>query len=213
MRRPITCSILSLALAAAGCALPKAPAERIVRVKALADQDLREKDPRWRESVRGVLEAASDYFEREFSIRFAVTTVEPWTAQARTPFTAALLAELKRTLPLGELRREHDLVVAFTGQPVHVLSGRARVDRIGNCEEGLANYVVASLGGPFRYAGPYSEPNLDLLALIHELAHVFGAEHVEDPSSLMHDPFDYRTELDRRNRRVIESNKFCPFAR
>ena len=49
--------------------------------------------------------------------------------------------------------------------------------------------------------------------LIHELGHIFGAEHVEDINSLMHEDFGYRTEFDAKNRAVIKKNRTCPFAK
>ncbi len=54
---------------------------------------------------------------------------------------------------------------------------------------------------------------LDAIALIHEIGHVFGAEHVTDTTSIMHEHFDYRTEFDVKNRAVILENRNCPFAK
>jgi len=72
--------------------------------------------------------------------------------------------------------------------------------------------VVSFVSELFRYRGWDPEPELDLLALIHELAHIFGAEHTQDTRSIMHEGFGYRTGLDQKNRDVIMKNKFCPFA-
>jgi len=49
--------------------------------------------------------------------------------------------------------------------------------------------------------------------LVHELGHVFGAEHVEDTNSIMHEEFGYRTEFDAKNRAVIQKNRLCAFAK
>jgi predicted Zn-dependent protease len=49
--------------------------------------------------------------------------------------------------------------------------------------------------------------------LIHELGHIFGAEHVDDVQSIMHEDFGYRTEFDQKNRAVIQKNRLCPFAK
>ena len=46
-----------------------------MRVKALADPRLREGNPRWAEEVGGLVEAASDYFEREFGVRLLTRKV------------------------------------------------------------------------------------------------------------------------------------------
>ena len=62
----------------------------------------------------------------------------------------------------------------------------------------LGNYVVTPVNKPFRYAGAHAEPEPDVIALIHELAHIFGAEHVDDRASIMHEDLGYRTEFDAR---------------
>lgn len=212
--RQITCFILSLALLSS-CSLfrPAAP-QRVVRVKALADPKLREDHPRWAEEVRGLMEAASDYFEREFGIRLATRKVAPWPLQDRIPSTPSLMARLKAEVPLRDAEGSYDLVVAFTGERVNIyLGGRARADRIGNCKEGLGNYLVSSVSAPFHYRGPDVEPQLDVVALIHELGHIFGAEHVQDTGSIMNENFDYRSEFDKKNREIILKNKFCPFGK
>jgi len=183
-------------------------------VKALADPRLREEHPRWEEEVRGLVEAASDYFERELGIRFVTQRVAPWPLKDKIPSTPALMSRLKTEIPLRDAEGSYDLVIAFTGERVNVyFGGRARVDRIGNCREGLGNYLVSSVSAPFRYGGPYAEPEWDVVALIHELGHIFGAEHTQDINSLMHENFDYRTEFDKKNREIILKNKFCPFGK
>jgi len=186
---------------------------RIVRVKALADPALRERNPNWDEEIRGLVEAASDYFEQEFGIRFVTQSTAPWPVKEQLASTAGLLVRLKKEFPHNQKDPRFDLIIAFTAEPVDpYVGGRARVDRIGNCEEGLASYIVTYVSTPFRYAGYELEPKIDVIALIHELGHVFGAQHTQDTHSLMHANFDYRTEFDMKNRSVILKNRMCPFA-
>jgi len=218
MRPRITCSILSLLtllpFILTSCALtePAAPM-RTVRVKVVADARFREKDPRWADSARGLVEAASDFYEREFGIKFVTDTVRPWSLDESTPLTSVMLTQLKKAVPLGDKDGSYDLVIAFTGEQVNRFRGRARVDRVGNCKDGLGNYVVTYVSRPFLYRGPLEEPERDVVALIHELGHIFGAEHVQDPLSIMHEQFDYRADFDARSREIIQKNKFCPFAK
>ena len=211
--RRIACFILSFLLASSCTPLvPRAP-ERTVRVKILADPKLQEENFYWVEGVRGMLEAASDYFEQEFGIRLVILKIAPWPEGKGISSTALLLSRLKTQFPLKDPEGSYDLIIALTGEWVNVYRARARVDRIGNCQEGLGNYIVNSVSEPLSHRGANGEPTFDFVALIHELGHIFGAEHVQDIGSIMHEDFDFRTEFDQKNRQIILKNKFCPFAK
>lgn len=187
---------------------------RIVRVKALADPAFRERNPGWDQEVRGLVEASSDYFEREFAIRLVTQSTAPWPVKDRIASTAGLLARLKKDFPRNQEDHGVDLIIVFTAERINnYVGGRARVDRIGNCQEGLGNYIVTYVSSLYRYTGFDPEPNIDIIALVHELGHIFGAEHTEDTRSLMHANFDYRAEFDMKNRSVILKNRTCPFAK
>jgi hypothetical protein len=188
--------------------------QRIVRVQVLGDVSFRARNPNWREEARGLIESASDYYEREFNIRFVTQSVFAFPEKDRVRSTPELLARVKRQFGT-EPSNDYDVIVTFTGEGVSriLTTGRPRVDRIGSCSQGLARYVVVPIAKIFHYSGANDEPEFDVIALIHELAHVFGAEHVDDTSSIMHEEFGYRTEFDAKNRAVIEHNRFCAFAR
>jgi hypothetical protein len=212
-RQRITCSILS-ALLLASCALFESePPLQIIRVKALADPSFRARNPRWQDELRGRVEAASDYFAREFAIRFVTQSVAAWPVQERIRSTPALIAKLKNDFPKNN--PDYDLIIAFTAEELsrYTVDGRPRVDRIGDCRDGLGNYVVTSANKIFRYTGVQNDPDNDTLTLVHELGHIFGAEHVQDARSIMNEDFDYRAEFDMKNRSVILKNKNCPFAK
>ncbi|HXG52036.1 MAG TPA: M12 family metallo-peptidase [candidate division Zixibacteria bacterium] len=212
-RRRTICCILSAALLSSCAAVGPEPRHRVVRVKALASPGLRERNPRWPEEVRGLVEAASDYYEREFGIRLITESAAAWPGEP-VASTLELLSRLKREFSPRKSAGRYDIVIAFTAEAGsrYFRSGRPRVDRIGNCREGLGRYVVAPVTEPFRYTGIRDEPKYDVAVLIHELGHVFGAEHVDDPSSVMHERFEYRSEFDMKNRNVILKNRECPFA-
>ena len=186
-----------------------------MRVKALADVSFRARNSRWPDEARGLIEAASDYYEREFGIRFIAQSAVPWPAEERIRSTVDLLARVEQDFPSQKKDGSYDLIVVFTAEGLsqYFVAGRPRVDRIGNCQQGLGNYVVTPVNKPFRYAGAHAEPEPDIITLIHELAHIFGAEHVEDRASIMHEDLGYRTEFDDMNRSIIAKNKLCPFAR
>jgi hypothetical protein len=186
--------------------------ERVVRVKVLADPSLRGRNPRWHDEVRGLVEAASDHFEKEFGIRFVTAKVSAWPETAKISSTRLLLNRLMEEVPLHDGDDDYDVVIAFTAEPVNIyVGGRARVDRVGDCRQGLGNYVVSAVFTRFDYQGRLAEPSLDVIALVHELGHIFGARHNREPGSIMHEDFDYRSEFDKTSREVILGNKFCPF--
>lgn len=212
--RPTICCILSIFLLASCSIIANDAPRRIVRIKALADPALRERNPRWADEVRGLIEASSDYFENEFGVRFVTQTAAPWPSQGKISSTAGLLARLKQDFPLDGKAENYDLIVAFTAESVNSYAGgRGRVDRIGDCQRGLGSYVVSYVSRPFHYTGATAEPSIDVIALIHELGHIFGAEHIADTQSIMNENFDYRSQFDMKNRNVILRNRNCPFAK
>jgi hypothetical protein len=214
-RPRIICFILSAFLSTSCAVLSDAPPKRVVRVKVLADPTLRGGNSGWDKEVRGLVEAASDYYEREFDIRFVTQSTVAWPAQEKVPSTAELLARLKREFPLARKDNDYDMIIAFTAGSAsrYIRAGRPRVDRIGNCRDGLGYYVVVPVRDAFQYTGASGELAYDTVVLIHELGHVFGAEHVKDTQSVMNEDFDYRTEFDMKNRNIILRNRNCPFAK
>ncbi len=214
-RRLIICSILS-ALALGSCSLldPGTP-QRVVQVKVLADVPFRNRNPRWEDEARGLIEATSDYYEREFDIRLLTRSVTPWPQGERLPSTPEILSQLQKDFPLQAKNEDYDLIIVFTAERAsrYLAAGRPRVDRIGNCAQGLGSYIVAPMNAVFHYEGPNAEPTMEVMTLVHELGHVFGAEHVNDRQSIMHEDFGYRTEFDAKNRAVIEKNRSCAFAK
>ena len=209
-RRPTSCFILSLVLLSGCAVLRDAPPVRTVGVRVLADSKLRAKDPHWRETAAGLVRAASDFYEREFDLKLAPVAVEPWDFDEETPLVSTLLKSLMQKYPPGG--GNYDVTVGLTGQRVAFYSGGRGLALLGNCDKGLGDYLVSSVTQPYNYTGGRSEPTLDVVALVHEFGHIFGAEHTEDTESIMHVPFDYRSDFDPKNRAIIKKNRLCPFA-
>ncbi len=184
---------------------------RVVRVKLVADPALRQADAGWRDTARNLLRAASDYYEERFGIRLAHQATEPWRIAGTTTSSVILMKRLKRSYPRAGGRELHDVVIGLTRQPLDFYKGgRARADRFGNCTQGLGNYIVSHVGDSFSYDN--RELTHDVVALIHEMGHLFGAVHTDDPESVMHRDFDLRTGFDTPNLTVVMKNRFCPFA-
>ena len=212
-RRRIICSILSLLLSSCSLVRPPLP-ERTVKVKILADSSVTKNDRRWLDEIDQKFAAAADFFEREFGIRLIADKIQSWPLERKVTSTVELLRDLKQHAPLSDKEDSYDIVIGFTALPGRIRSGHGRVDEIGNCRDGLGNYVAISATETLRSSDRESLlGNSDVLTLIHELGHLFGAEHVDDRSSLMAVHFKPFTDFDPKNREIILNNKFCRFRR
>ncbi len=122
----------------------------------------RNRNPRWEDEARGLIEAASDYYEREFDIRLLTRSVSPWPEIERIPSTPELLTKLQKDFPVQAKTDDYDLIVAFTAESVsrYFVAGRPRVDRIGNCAQGLSSYIVVPVSTVFHYNGPQCRTRL-----------------------------------------------------
>lgn len=209
--------ISSFVLLLSSCALFPPSQEtplRLVHVKVLADSTLRKGNDYWRKTVEGLLDATSDYIENEFGIRLLVKTIAPWPLVERSSNTRVLLSRLQEEVPLTHAGQKYDLIIGLTGEHVDPYNdGHGRVDHIGNCRQGLGNYIVSSVTVPYADLGQDSGLEWDVVVLIHEMGHIFGATHNYDPKSIMNRDLEYRIEFDRWNREVILKNKFCPFGK
>ncbi len=212
MLRPTICFILSL-VAAPSCALqsPATP-ERLVKVKLVVDHRVRDTNVNWRNDILRKFSAAADFFEDEFGIRFVVAGIQPWTFQEPATSTGELLKLLKKQVPLNDGRERFDMMIGFTKLPGRIMPGHARVDEIGDCVNGLGNYIALSVTETGRYfEDDRSHSDRDEQTLIHEIGHIFGADHVNDRDSIMAVYFRPYTNFDKKNRDVIFKNKFCAF--
>jgi hypothetical protein len=104
-RRLIICCTLSVLLLSSCTLLVDEKPQRVVRVKALADPAFRERNPRWDEEVRGLVQAASDYYEKEFGVRFITQSTAAWPQTERFSSTAAVLVRLNKPSRSGKIRK------------------------------------------------------------------------------------------------------------
>ena len=181
-------------------------------MKILADSSIRQDDRRWHDEIEQKFAAAADFFEREFGIRLVAQKIQPWPLERKVRSTAEFLRDLKQHVPLSDKEGSYDIVIGFTALPGRISPGHGRVDEIGNCRDGLGNYIAISATETLRSGERESLlGNSDILTLIHELGHLFGAEHVDDRRSIMAVHFNPFTDFDPKNRETILNNKFCPF--
>jgi len=102
--------------------------------------------------------------------------------------------------------------LTFLARPIGGILLGTYADRYGRKASLLLSIAMMTLGTLAGYTPPQVAACLQRV-VVHELGHVFGAEHVEDTTSLMNENFGYRTEFDARNRAVIRKNRSCPFAK
>ena len=184
---------------------------RNVRVRVVADPAFREAIPQWYATASDLLDATSEYWEERFGVRLVPAAIEPWPLEQTTSSSVVLMELLQQTYPRRNGSPSADIVIGLTKQQVNFYGGgRARADRIGNCPEGLGTYIVSYVGEPFTHSG--DDINHDVLALVHEMGHLFGATHTTDRDSVMNGNFAFRSDFDRENTAVVLKNRLCAFA-
>ncbi len=145
---------------------------REIRVRIACDEEWRAQKG-WEKTARERLAAASAVYEKEFGIRWKAVDVVEWTSDDAAPSLDVLIHQAEREVPHADV----DVLLTFSGQ----MRGTG-ADR---------DYAAAGLG---RYYGPSAivrqverdgGPSWYVSSLVHELGHVLGAWHSEDPGSVM----------------------------
>jgi hypothetical protein len=152
---------------------------RVIKVLAVADRTYQRIVDDWQERIRKAVRGASEFYETNFGLRFVVADIQALdyrgldnTVQERWEY----LLELSPG--------EADLLIAFIGFGDYDLAEDGPV-RVGHLGRGMhfGQHVMVS-GERFVH------PNRDRAVLIHELAHLFGAFHVQSPRSVMQRSID-----------------------
>ena len=140
------------------------PPVREITFKVLADEEFRQ-DPGWQAKAGEAVRFVSDEFEKAFGIRFVIKDFAGWTS----PDSLRSLELMAEDLDTKAPRTECDVLLAMSAQ--------------------------TNLSGPYSGYSAYKQalvivkvlPNLSSLELLlkHELAHLFGAVHVDNAASIM----------------------------
>jgi tetratricopeptide (TPR) repeat protein len=146
---------------------------RLLRVRVAADDELRE-GAGWEATAAEHLRFASDYLEASFAIRLQVAETVTWESDDRGLGLGDLVDELQEEIPLDDV----DVVIGLSAQ-------RPRSGKLSKYV-GLPTGLTPSLGRVCMVRVLPEDENYDLrLALIHEIAHLFGAFHVAQQDSIM----------------------------
>lgn len=150
---------------------------RVLRIRPAADEEFRERAD-WRDVIAEHLTFASSFYGKSFDIRFEPVEAVEWESD-----DAASLGELVDRLEDEVSFEGVDVVIGFTAQRPN----RGKLSKYVPLPWGL----TPCLGRVSVVRAMLDDASYDLhLALIHEIAHLFGAFHVWDPSFVMRETVD-----------------------
>jgi hypothetical protein len=146
---------------------------RVLRIRACADDEMRERGG-WAEEIQEHLAFASGIFESTFGIRFRVDEVVEWDTDDEGQGLGDLVDELEGDIPVTGV----DVAVGFSAQDPR----RGKLSKYVALPWGL----TPSLGRVSMIRAMVDDESYDLhLAVVHEIAHLFGAFHVARQDSVM----------------------------
>lgn len=158
---------------------------RDITIKLAADEEFR-KDAGWREKVKSFLDLASSDFKAWFGIRFSIQKYEDWTSDNSLRSLDLLADHLAATVNKDSC----DILLAFIGQR----HPQEKYDGFSLFYEGIILLLDSG------------DTEAMVHTLYHELAHVFGAVHVNTPNSVM-DIYRRGDRVDPLNSEIILLNK------
>lgn len=141
---------------------------RKVYVKVAADEEYR-RMPFWKTIIKGDIRKASKAFKEQSGIEFVITGFEKWDSNDKIRQIGATLSELKHEVSPGK----NDMVFGFTGQRYAGFRDGALLPILGRADGiGRGRYIIVTDETDYKH-------------LMHEGAHLFGAEHVPGFRSIM----------------------------
>jgi tetratricopeptide (TPR) repeat protein len=154
-------------------------------VLVVADEEFR-RDSDWKSKIEEVLEPASSYLETTLGLRLAALESRDWTSNDALSSVEMLAEDLVANID----KEPSDIVVAFTDQ-------KNLETRHNGCSLFKEGIIV------LKRADEIAEM---VRSLNHEIGHLFGAVHVEDPESLM-DIFSRGDDFDAKNIELVRLNR------
>jgi len=140
------------------------PSPRILRIRVLGDVEFRQ-DADWKSRAEQAVHAASDDFQRLFDIGLSIEAFEAWESPASLRSLDLLAFDLEAKVN----KAGADVLLAFTARKT-----------LGKKYSG---YTLARSG--VIVLQDDEDPSRLAKVLKHESAHLFGAVHLEEESSLM----------------------------
>lgn len=161
---------------------------RVVQVTCVVDADITA-DPRWEAKLRGRLGKCSDAFREQFGIEFQIVDLIRWQPPSDPDFDRQIAA-LKEAL--GPRRPELAIGFILEKLPINPVDYAAQAGQLwtgyGCPHSGaylLARDFLFEYGTGDRVTQWSLPAGTAAETLTHEMGHMFGALHSEDPNSVM----------------------------
>ncbi len=139
--------------------------------------------------------AVDEVFQREAGLRLRVE-YEPWRGPAEGADVRSTLAELRSSIPAGDA-----IVLAFVPRSDRLAP--TLFDESFGLADPFGQHAVVSCG---------TDGTISATTLSHELAHLFGAVHVRDRSSVMYRAMEFDARFfDSLNRRILRATRERPW--
>lgn len=139
--------------------------------------------------------SAIQKFRKEFGIELVIVGLEKWN-----PGSNKFNAD-KELIRLESVTRKSNLMIAFTSNPFFI-------NEVVNID-GESLIVEMSIGGLAVILGNYTIVGIEEkseIFLIHELGHIFGADHSLNPNSVMYRDGPTTSNFDNKSKKAIFAN-------
>lgn len=161
--------------------------------------------PNWRANFERRLAYASRIFEIEFRIKFVPVKWYEWPTVSERETTLILIEDLMSRYPLGDV----DVMIGLSRMPGKNLKGMMDprdLDMLGQARP-FSGYLV------LRYPTEKLYKIQEETVLTHELAHLFGAIHTGDATSIMYPVVERQlpSRFDRENHEIIMQTRAMNF--
>ncbi len=163
------------------------PPPRVIEVNIAADQFYTRSNPRWREDIEKAIRKTNEvYGNLPKPITFKIKEIKIWNA------TTNLMDKLILEIEALSFSEKVPIVLGFTGQETECVDeNNGRLSACVGLATFLGNSAVVSKnkGDNWPQSMRNSTPEEQASIVIHEVGHIFGAEHVDDIDSYMHESY------------------------
>jgi len=161
--------------------------------------------PDWRANFERRLAYASRIFETECRIKFVPVKWYEWPTASERETTLVLIEDLMSRYPLGDV----DVMIGLSRMPgknLKEMMDPRDLDTLGQARP-FSGYLV------LRYPTEKLYKIQEETVLTHELAHLFGAIHTGDPSSIMYPVVERQlpSRFDQENHEIILQTRAMDF--